>query len=390
MSPSPFAVTSPTDPASYSWEATDEGVAARFGIPIAQVLRFDLNTSPAPPTLLAGLLASNRFETSLSEYPPGDYRRLVEAAAARYGVTTAEIVPGAGADEILDMCTKAFLPAGEAAVISIPTYAMYRVHAEQRGARVIAVPRRGKADGWAMDVPAVRAAARGATLVWVCNPNNPTGGLEPAGAIETLLEGIAADAMADGRPTPAVVVDEAYSEFTGDTLIPLRNRFPNLVCVRTASKAYAMAGLRVGFAVAAAGTIARVSPYRPPGSIGTISATAVALAMTETAEMEANVARVLAERPRLATALAGAGWDPQPSVTNFLLLDLATAERSEAAALALMGRGLVPRTFGHGHPLAHCLRVTVRDPLEDDRLIAAAHEIAPTLPPIKPTPEITA
>ena len=152
MSPSPFAVTSPTDPASYSWEATDEGVAERFGIPVSQVLRFDLNTSPAPPEMLPGLLAANRFETTLSEYPPGDYRRLVEAAAARYGVAFDEVVPGAGADEILDMCTKAFLPAGEAAVISIPTYAMYRIHAEQRGGRVIAVPRRSKADGWAMDV----------------------------------------------------------------------------------------------------------------------------------------------------------------------------------------------------------------------------------------------
>ena len=117
MSPSPFAVTSPTDPASYSWEATDEGVAERFGIPVEQVLRFDLNTSPAPPDLVARLLREGRFETSLSEYPPGDYRNLVEAAASVYGVTTDEIVPGAGADEILDMCTKAFLPAGGAAVI---------------------------------------------------------------------------------------------------------------------------------------------------------------------------------------------------------------------------------------------------------------------------------
>ena len=389
MSPSPFAVTSPTNPASYSWEATDEGVAARFGIPVSRVLRFDLNTSPAPPEMLPGLLAANRFETTLSEYPPGDYRRLVEAAAARYGVAFDEVVPGAGADEILDMCTKAFLPAGEAAVISIPTYAMYRVHAEQRGATVIAVPRRSKADGWAMDVPAVRAAAREATLVWVCNPNNPTGRPEPEGAIESLLEHIAADAAADGRPAPAVVVDEAYSEFVRASVIPLRTHFPNVVSVRTASKAYAMAGLRVGFAVGARETIARLAIYRPPGSIGTISATVVAAALEDTREMEANVARVEAERPRLAAALARVGWDPQPSVTNFLLLDLASADRSEAAALALMSRGLVPRTFGHGHPLAHCLRVTVRNPDEDERLIEAAWEIAPTLPP-PPAPETAA
>ena len=386
MSTSPFAVTSPTDPASYSWEATDEGVAERFGIPVAQVLRFDLNTSPAPPDLVARLLREGRFETSLSEYPPGDYRDLVEAAAAVYGITTDELVPGAGADEILDMCTKAFLPAGEAAVISTPTYAMYRVHAEQRGGRVIAVPRRPAQEGWAMDVPAVREAAREARLVWICNPNNPTGLAEPEGAIETLLAGLETDATANGRAVPAVVVDEAYSEFTGGSVISLRTRFPNLVAVRTASKAYAMAGLRVGFAVAAPATLRRVALYRPPGSIGTISATVVAAALRDGSEMRANLDRVARERPRLAVGLAAAGWRPQPSVTNFILLDLVTAQRSEAAALALMRQGLVPRTFGHGHPFAHCLRVTVRDPGEDDRLVAAAAEISPTLPSIPQEP----
>jgi histidinol-phosphate aminotransferase len=382
MSPSPFAVTSSTDPGSYAWEATDEGIAERFGIPVSQVLRFDLNTSPSPPPMLPKLLADGEFETSLSEYPPGDYRRLVDAAAAAYGVTPEEIVPGAGADEILDICTKAFLPAGQAIAVSVPTYPMYRIHAEQRGGRVIAVPRLGPDHGWAMDVPAMREAARAATLVWICNPNNPTGLLEPDGAIETLLEGIDADAAVDGHGVPAVVVDEAYSEFTGTSVIPLRTRFPNVVAVRTASKAYALAGLRVGFAVGDAETIRRIAVYRAPGSIGTISVTAVAHALRDEATMRANVERVRRERPRLAAALGQAGWRPQPSVTNFLLLDLVTPERSEAAALALMQRGLVPRTFGHGHPLAHCLRVTVRDRGENDRLIAAAGEIAPTMPAI--------
>ena len=382
MSPSPFAVTSPTDPASYSWEATDEGVAERFGIPIERVLRFDLNTSPAPPALLAGLLAAGRFETTLSEYPPGDYRNLVEAAATAYGVTTDEIVPGAGADEILDMCTKAFLPAGRAAVVSTPTYPMYRIHAEQRGARVIAVPRLGRDAGWALDVAGVLEAARDATLVWICNPNNPTGREEPAGTIETLLEALEADAAADGRPVPAVVVDEAYSEFIGRSVIGLRTRFPNLVAVRTASKAYALAGLRVGFAIAAPETLRRIALYRPPGSISTVSATAVTAALRDPDGMRANVERVERERPRLAAGLEAAGWRPQLSVTNFVLLDLVTPERAEAASLALMSRGLVPRTFGHGHPLAFCLRVTVRNPNENDRLVAAAAEISPSLPAI--------
>ncbi|HEY5628739.1 MAG TPA: hypothetical protein VIR16_04440, partial [Candidatus Limnocylindrales bacterium] len=83
MSPTPVTFPDPAQPASYSWEATDEGVAARFGLPLEQVIRFDLNTSPAPPDLLGEMLAAGHFETSLSEYPPGDYRHLVEAAADR-------------------------------------------------------------------------------------------------------------------------------------------------------------------------------------------------------------------------------------------------------------------------------------------------------------------
>jgi histidinol-phosphate aminotransferase len=380
VSPSPVSSAVPGEPASYTWEATDEGVAARFDIPVGQVVRFDLNTSPAPPALLGEMLAAGRFETPLSEYPPGDYRLLVEAAAARYGVSPDEVVAGAGADEILDMCTKAFLPAGGRAVVPVPTYAMYRVHAEQRGGVVVPVPRLAFDDGFAMDLPAVRAAARDASLVWICNPNNPTGSEEPPGAIEALLAGIVADAEADGRRPAMVVVDEAYVEFTGRSVIPLRTRFANLAAVRTASKAYALAGLRVGFAIAAPATLRRIAHYRAPGSIGTISETIVTRALREPEAMLANVARVEAERPRLAAALASVGWRPYPSVACFVLVDLGTTERAAFAADALMRRGLVPRTFPADHPAARCLRVTVRAAAENDRLIAAVIEIAREMP----------
>jgi histidinol-phosphate aminotransferase len=380
MSPSPVTFSSPDQPASYSWEATDEGVAERYGLPIEQVVRFDLNTSPTPPRLLAELLAGGRFETSLSEYPPGDYRRLVEAAATRYGVGTDEVVPGAGADEILDMCVKAFLPAGATAVVPVPSYAMYRVVTEQRGGVVRPVPRLGPDLGFAIDEPAVRAAAADAALLWLCSPNNPTGLPEPEGTIERLLTDLEADAAAAGRDPVVVVVDEAYAEFTGESVIPLRSRFANLVVVRTASKAYALAGLRVGFAVAQPATLARVALYRPPGSVGTISETVVTRALLDGEDMRENVARVERERGRLSTGLAAVGWSSYPSVTNFVLFDLGTPRRAAAIAERLMRRGLVPRTFGADHPLAHCLRITVRADLENDRLIDAARAIAEEVP----------
>ena len=125
------------------------------------------------------------------------------------------------------MCAKAFLPAGGPAVVPAPTYAMYRVITEQRGATVVPV-RAWAGRGLGMDVPAVRAAAaRAPPLVWLCSPNNPTG---DAGARRARSRGCStaslADAGADGRPAPAVVVDEAYAEFTGTSLLGLRTRYP--------------------------------------------------------------------------------------------------------------------------------------------------------------------
>jgi histidinol-phosphate aminotransferase len=376
MSPTPVTYTSPTAPASYSWEATDEEVAARYGIPLDRVVRFDLNTSPTPPPLAAKLLAAGRFEAPLSEYPPTDYRRLVEAAAARYGVGPDEVLVGAGADEILDVIGKALLPAGASAIVPAPTYAMYRVITEQRAARAVIVPRRSAADGWSLDVEAVRAAAGSAAIIWLCSPNNPTGLAEPDGTIEGLLDGLAADAADAPREVPIVVLDEAYAEFVGRSLVDLRTAHPNLIVVRTASKAYALAGLRVGFGLATREVIARLNPYRPPGSVSTVSVTLVTEALLDPSILDANLERVVRERARLGEALRDAGWSVGESVTNFILVDLGTPERAATMAEGLLQRGLVPRTLGWGNPLAGFLRLTARDRDEHDRLIEAAQRLA--------------
>ncbi len=372
MSPTPVTFASPTAPASYSWEATDEEVAARYGLDLRSIVRFDLNTSPTPPALVQRLLAAGEFDVPISEYAPSDYRRLIAAAAARYGVGPNEILVGAGADEILDIVAKAFIAPGSRVVLPVPTYAMYRVCSEQRGATVIPVPRRGAADGWRVDAEAVRAAARDAALVWLCSPNNPTALPEPAGRIGALLGELASDASGDGRASPIVVLDEAYAEFVGSSLVGLREAYPNLIVVRTVSKAYALAGLRVGFGIARPEVIARLNPYRPPGSVSVVSVTVATEALLDDSILESNLQRVARERTRLSAALTAAGWSVGPSVTNFVLVDFGTPERATAVAEALLRHGLVPRTFAAGQPLAAHLRLTVRDPQENDRLIAVA------------------
>jgi histidinol-phosphate aminotransferase len=253
---------------------------------------------------------------------------------------------------------------------------MYRVLTEQRGATVVTVPRRPAAEGWALDRTAVREAARTAAVVWLCSPNNPTARAEPAGLVEALLADLSADAVQDGREAPLVVLDEAYAEFVGASLAGLRFDYPRLIVVRTASKAYALAGLRVGFAIARPVVIDLMNPYRPPGSVSTVSVTVVTEALLDPAILEANLARVVTERRRLSDGLAEAGWQVGPSVTNFLLVDFGAPDRAAATAEGLLARGLVPRTFGAGHILAGHLRLTVRDPHENDRLIEAARELS--------------
>ena len=383
MSPTPVSFASPIKPASWSWEATNEEIAARYGLPVESIVRFDTNTSPAPPDLVRTLLAAADFEVPVSEYPPSDYRRLVEAAGDRYDVSPSELLVGAGADEVLDLIAKAFLPPGGAAVVPVPTYAMYPVVTEQRGARVVRVPRRGPDSGFALDPEAICAAVASPAddgpapaVVWLCSPNNPTGRAEPEGLIAALLDGLAADAASDGRVPPVVALDEAYIEFTGGSLLPLRAAYPRLVVLRTLSKAYGVAGLRVGFAVANPELIAELAVYRPPGSVSVVSVGVGEALLRDPSLVRERVAATIAERDRFSAALEAAGWSPFPSVTNFVLVGFPSPEDADAAAAGLLARGLVPRTFPAGHPLAACLRLTVRDQEQDDRLVDAARAIA--------------
>ena len=380
-------MASPTKPASWSWEATNESVAERYGLSLEQVVRFDQNTSRAPPDLVAELLAAGRFEVAISEYPPSDYRRLIEAAAGRYGVTFEEILVGAGADECLDLSAKAFVPFGGSAVVPVPTYPMYGILTDQRRAETIRVPRRPASEGFALDVEAMRAAiaAAGATradmrrppvdLVWLCNPNNPTATREPDGRVAELLASLRADARAAGRPIPTVLLDEAYVEFGSESLLSLREAYPRLVVLRTLSKAYGIAGLRVGFAIARPEVIEEIAVYRPPGSVSVVSIDVGAALLADPNIAADRVETITAERGRLIGALRDAGWDAKDSVTNFVLVEFADPAAADVAAEGLLARGLIPRTFPAGHPLDHCIRLTVRNREQDDRLVAAARQL---------------
>ncbi len=352
--------------AGYQWEASDSEVAATYGLDPAQVVRFDTNTSPRTGPALPGWIETAAADARLNEYPDATYARLTRAIAARAGVPSGWITVGAGADEILDLAAKSCLRAGARAVVATPSYGMYPVVTRQRGAALVEVPRGSPDDGFPLDEGALLRAAAGADLAWLCDPNNPTGTVEAPATLATLLERLAA--LPSGGPV--VVVDEAYREFAGTSLVAEVRRFPRLVVVRTLSKAYGLAGVRVGYAVAEPALTARLSAVRPPGSIATLSASIASAALADPSFAATNVGLLVAERERFRRALLDAGWRALPSVANFLLLDLGGPEAADAGAERLLRRGLVPRRFGAG-PLRGFLRVTVRTPEQDDAFLSA-------------------
>lgn len=346
-----------------TWEPSNAAIAARYGLQPEQILRFDLNTTPWEPPFLAEALAGP-FDPPINEYPDSWYSDLTAAAAAYVGAEPSEIILGAGADEVLDLVAKAYLPAGSAAIVPIPTYSMYGVFTSHRAARIVAVPRRPGEHGFAVDVEAVQAHLPEVSVVWLCNPNNPTGVEDDPADIEMVVQ-----AAADQRKPPLVVVDEAYFEFSGKSTVGWRSRYRNLLAIRTLSKAFALAGLRIGFGVADRSVIERLERVRPPGSISTVSAHVAARALASPDYAAENAAKLSGERDWLAAQLDHLGWRPAPSICNFLLVHLGDFDAAERAAVGLLHAGIVPRPFGPANPLRGHLRLTVRTRAENERLL---------------------
>ncbi|HWL33450.1 MAG TPA: aminotransferase class I/II-fold pyridoxal phosphate-dependent enzyme [Gaiellaceae bacterium] len=320
--------------AAYAWSPSSEEVAARHGLHPEQVLRFDQNTPPFPGVPQVPLAESF---ARLQEYPDGTYGELRDAAAGYCGVAPEQVVPGAGADELILLCARTFLEPGRTAAIFEPTYALYRIATELAGAAVV-------------------DESHGAALIWICNPNNPTGEVRTAAEIADL---------ARAHPDAAVVVDEAYFEYAGVTSVPLVEELPNVVVLRTLSKAFGLASLRVGYAVAAPSFAAELERRRPPASV---SGPAARIAAAALREPRLDVEETIAERERVREALTAAGHDAPAGYGNFVFV------RDPSLGPLLEAQGLVVRETGGG------IRVTLRRPRENDVLLAALAAAPPPAP----------
>jgi len=350
----------------YPAEPSDEQLAEELGLPTEQVMRFDMNTLGGGP-LPAVVEAMRTYDPArLVEYGDQAYRRLRGAIEAATGSPAHRVIPGAGADELIRLVTTMTVGTGDSVVIATPTFAMFSVEARLAGAGVVEVPRDDP--GERQPAERIREAAErtGARLVWLCSPNNPTGDAYAADDIAVLASELPA----------LVVVDTVYQEIAevsrglppeGASLLHLQDRFPNLLILRSLAKAYGLAGARVGYLVVPDGLAARFEASRLPLAIGGASEAAAIAALSDAPAARARLTEIVAQRERLASAFGDLGWRVLPSLANFLLVRPPDAH---AIAAALLRRGMAVRSYPSG-PLRDWLRITVRGPAENDRLLEA-------------------
>jgi len=349
---------------AYSWEDSSEKIAKAHGLEAQAVVRFDMNTNPYFIAQGQVVSCAKDCASAIAEYPDASYSSLAGTLSEYAGCQEDELVICAGCDEVLDVTVKAFLGSGRKLVTSEPTYPMAEICASALGNVAVRV-QRSKAAGFAIDENEFIEECKDASLAYICNPNSPTGNFEPINKIIRIAKSIPC----------ALFVDEAYFEFAGQSVAPFVRECPNLVVGRTFSKAFGLAGARVGYAIASRGLVEGMEKVRPPNSVSAISLALAQKALEEKASMQRNALALAASRKKLYSQLQSLGLKVFPSQANFLLVDFGSVKRSENAYQLLLQKGLVVRDVSRKPGVEGCLRITIRTDGDNERLAVELEKI---------------
>jgi histidinol-phosphate aminotransferase len=299
-----------------------------------------------------------------SRYPDFDPRELLEKLAAFSGWRADGILAGNGSNELIEALLLVTVGPGTRVVIPEPTFTLYALLTRILGGEAVRV---GLGPDLEYDARAVRRACseHAAALTILCSPNNPTGGLFPRGELPALC------ADSDGL----VVVDEAYHEFAGESAVPLLEEHPNLVVLRTFSKAMGLAGLRIGYLLASPELVREINKGRLPYNLNFFSQAAAIAAIESWDTLRAEVETLVGAREALVAALRRLpGVRPYPSRANFILFELLEAD-PKAVFEALYRRGILVRDVTSYPRLGRCLRVTVGSTSENEAFLGALIEV---------------
>jgi histidinol-phosphate aminotransferase len=328
----------------------------------AGVRTFKISSNENPYAPLASIVAAaERAVGQMNRYPDMAVVELHTALAARFGVDIEQIATGVGSVGLLQQFVQATCDQADEVIFAWRSFEAYPIVAAVNGATAIRVALR---DDESHDLPAMAAAITPRTrLILVCQPNNPTGVGATREELESFLTLVPSDIL--------VVIDEAYVEFVDDAALPdgldLFHSHSNVAVLRTFSKAYGLAGLRVGYAIAPSDVAEALRACAVPFGVSGVAQAAALAALEAEDELLQRVAQITAARAWVTDALRGQGWELPDSQANFVWLRL--SEQSPAFAAFCDERGLAVRPYGN-----EGVRVTVGDPEGDIRFVAAAGE----------------
>jgi len=336
-----------------------EELARELGLDPATIVKLASNENPRGPSP-AALRAVAAAAAELTRYPDGNGFLLKEALAARLRVPPAQIVLGNGSNDILELATLAYLRPGDHAVYAQHAFAVYPLATLARGATGIEVPARDLGH----DLPAMRAALTARTrIVFVANPNNPTGTWATPAALEAFVDSIPRDVL--------VVLDEAYNEYLDPAeradSVGWLAKFPHLLVSRTLSKVYGLAALRVGYAVSGAPVADVLNRVRQPFNVNALAQAAAVAALGDADYIEASRALNRDGLAQLYAGLDALAVPYVPSHGNFVLAKVGDAVAVNAA---LLRQGVIVRPVAN-YGLPEWLRITVGLPAENERFLTA-------------------
>lgn len=327
------------------------------------VVRLDMNESPYGPSPKAQA-AIAAFVTT-HRYPDFDQWALRDAIATYTGTTAEQVFCGAGCDDVLNMMAQAVLEPGDEIIISEPTFGVYRMQANLRGAKTVNVP---LTSDFQLDAAGVLCAITDKTkYIIICTPNNPTGNQLQSADIQRIV---------DEAPC-FVLIDEAYSEFAGTSYVDLVDKHANVLVFRTMSKFAGLAGMRVGYGIVPKA----VAPHfenivQPCHNVSFVSSEAAIASLNDLNYLDGIVAQIIASRDELAANLREIpGVEPYPSATNFLLVKLPVDDGGPVVA-ELANRGILVRHFANpALRISDCLRVTIGTTDENERFLRELADI---------------
>ncbi|MDP2751330.1 MAG: histidinol-phosphate transaminase [Rhodocyclaceae bacterium] len=330
-------------------------LAREIGLPVERIVKLASNENPRGMSPLARVAVEHAI-AGIARYP--DQFDLVKALSDRLGVGEDQIVLGNGSNDVLDLVARVFLAPGRSSVFSEHAFAVYSLATQSTGAEGIVAP----ATHYGHDLSAMRAALRPDTrLVWIANPNNPTGTYLPSAQIRAFLETVPDDV--------AVVLDEAYNEYLPPRVesVAWCRDFPNLIITRTFSKIYGLAGLRVGYAVTSPEVADLMNRVRQPFNVNNLALAAATAALDDHVFVAESYRLNQEGMERMVAGVKHLGLEHIPSHGNFISIKVRNALIVNEK---LLKQGIIVRPIA-GYGLPHHLRVTIGLPSENERFLTA-------------------